>query len=74
MRGVFAESAAGSIASGITFAGTYTVNPDCTGAAQLTDSLGRIGNRAFVIVQEGKEVQYLFTDPGFVVTGVAKKQ
>jgi hypothetical protein len=74
MKGVFAESAAGAIGSGITFTGTYAVNQDCTGTAELTDSLGRTGTRAFVIVQEGKEIQYVFTDPGFVATGIAKKQ
>lgn len=74
MKGIFSESAGGAIGSGITFVGTYAVNPDCTGTAELTDSLGRTGTRAFVIVQQGKEIQYVFTDPGFVATGVAKKQ
>ncbi len=74
MTGTFAESANGVITSGITFNGTYTVNADCTGTAELTDSLGRKGTRAFVIVQQGKEFSYLFTDAGFVATGIAKKQ
>jgi outer membrane lipoprotein SlyB len=74
MRGAFAESADGAIATGITFAGTYRVNADCTGTAELADSAGRTGSRAFVIVQEGNEIQYFFTDAGFVATGTARKQ
>jgi uncharacterized protein YcfJ len=74
MSGVFAESAGGAIGSGITFVGSYRVNADCTGTAELTDSVGRTGSRVFVIVREGKEIQYLFTDAGFVATGTARKQ
>lgn len=74
MKGVFTESAGGIISSGITFVGTYVINQDCTGTAVLTDSLGRVGHRAFVLVDQGKEFHYLFSDPGFIATGVAKKQ
>jgi hypothetical protein len=31
--------------------GTYTVNADCTGTAQIVDSTGKVRNVAFVIVQ-----------------------
>ena len=71
--GAFTESFNGTIAAA-TLTGSYQVAPDCTGTAILRDSLGRTGNRAFVILADAAEINYLFTDPGFVATGVAKKQ
>lgn len=73
-KGVFAENAAGAVTLGITFAGTYTVNPDCTGSLTFTDNRGRTGHRAVAIVQDGKEIDYIFTDRGIPGTGFAKKQ
>ena len=73
-KGVFAENAAGAVTFGITFAGTYTVNPDCTGSLTFTDNRGRTAHRAAAIVQDGKEIDYIFSDRGIPGTGVAKKQ
>jgi hypothetical protein len=55
-------------------AGTYTVNPDCTGSLTFTDNRGRTAHRFAAIVQDGKEIDYVFTDRGIPGTGVAKKQ
>lgn len=74
MKGIFAENAAGLITNNITFAGTYTVNPDCTGTLIFTDNRGRTASRAAVIVQHGREIDYIFTVPRIPGTGVAKKQ
>jgi hypothetical protein len=71
--GAFTESFNGAIAYA-TLTGTYQVAPDCTGTATLHDSFGRTGTRAFVILADAAEINYLFTDPGFVATGNAKKQ
>ena len=71
--GAFTESLNGLIGAA-TLTGTYQVMPDCTGSAVLRDSLGRVGTRSFVILADAAEVPYLFTDTGFVATGVAKKQ
>ena len=71
--GAFTESLNGAIGVA-TLTGSYQVAPDCTGTAILRDSFGRTGNRAFVILADAAEINYLFTDPGFVATGVAKKQ
>src|SRR5437763_80872 len=70
--GAFTESFNGPIAPA-TLTGTYQVAPDCTGTAVLRDSFGRTGNRAFVILEDAAELDYLFTDAGFVATGSAKK-
>jgi len=74
MKGVFAENAAGIVTNNITFAGTYTVNPDCRGTLIFTDNRGRTASRAAVIVQHGKEIDYIFSVRGIPGTGVAKKQ
>ena len=51
--------------------GTYTVNPDCTGAATLTN-LGLHLN--IVIVSGGTEILAIQTDPGPTTTVDFKKQ
>ena|SRR5579884_1858493 len=51
-------------------AGTYKVNADCTGS-----SLDAIGHHSqFAVVNHGKEIFSLGTDPGSVITIDAKKQ
>ena len=63
---------------GVTVAGTYVVNPACTGAMTLTVSFPD-GSEAtvhadFVIVDDGAEVRSLGTDQGVVESRVYKKQ
>jgi hypothetical protein len=53
---------------------TYTVNSDCTGSAVITQADGSLTHIDFVIVDHGKEILTLPTDPGLVITGTAKKQ
>jgi hypothetical protein len=55
-------------------AGTYTVNPDCTGSLTFTDNRGRTGHRAVAIVQDKKKIDYIFTERGIPGTGIGKKQ
>lgn len=51
--------------------GTYTVNPDCTGAAQLIFSDGRPPvNLRFVVVKSGTEIHTVVADPGFASTSL----
>jgi hypothetical protein len=67
-------SANGNIAR-VTIAGTYTVNPDCTGIMTLDVSpLGLRVNADFVIVRDGAEFQAIGTDAGVVETRVYKQQ
>jgi hypothetical protein len=55
--------------------GTYTVNPDCTGTYTVQISpLGITGNAFFVIDEGGNEIQIITTDPGVVITCVARRQ
>jgi uncharacterized protein YdeI (BOF family) len=57
-----------------TYQGTYTVNPDCTGTYTVQLSLGLTTNAFFVIDDDGNELQVLVTDPGAVVTCIARRQ
>jgi hypothetical protein len=57
-----------------TVTGTYTVNSDCTGSTVITQTDGSLTHIDFVIVDNGKEILTLPTDPGSVITGTAKKQ
>lgn len=58
----------------VTFTGTYTVNPNCTGSLTAdTDSSGTV-HRNLVIVDAGNEVEFVSTDAGLVIAGSMKKQ
>ena len=60
----------------ITFTGTYTVNPDCTGSMTLNVSpLGITGTSFFVIDDDGLEIRTISADQGIAVeTRVYRKQ
>lgn len=54
------------------FTGTYLVNPNCT--ISETISFGnQIRHQEGVIVLDGKEIDFIATDPGAIVTRVAKR-
>jgi len=55
--------------------GTYHVNPDCTGTYTVQISpLGITGNAFFVIDDLANEIQIITTDPGVVITCIARRQ
>jgi hypothetical protein len=54
--------------------GSYTVNPNCTGAALFTDNFGQTTHLDFVIVARGSDFQFIQTDPATVTTGLARRQ
>ncbi len=58
-----------------TFTGSYTVNPDCTGAHVVTFPSGAEATAEFVIVAGGSEMLLSQTDPPrFLASFVLKKQ
>ena len=59
----------------VTMAVAYAVNADCTGTftAQISP-VGITTHLFFVIDDNGKELQIIQTDPGVVVTGIARRQ
>ena len=59
----------------VTITGTYTVNPDCTGSFTLQISpLGLTTHSFFAIDDDEAGFQAIQTDPGVVVTGIARRQ
>jgi hypothetical protein len=56
-----------------TYQGRFTINPDCTGTATLTDTLGQTVNLRAVFVDNRSEIRFVQTDPGTVIVGTAKK-
>jgi hypothetical protein len=63
---VFSASINGEIHRGVTWTGTYTVNPDCTGTSIVNG-----GHADFVVMPDGSTYYVIATDPGFVFTGSA---
>jgi hypothetical protein len=64
----------GGFASPVTFAGTYTVNANCTGNLTVDAGANGIVHRDLVIVDAGREVEFVSTDQGVVIGGYMKKQ
>jgi hypothetical protein len=59
----------------VTSTGTYTVNPDCTGTYTVQISpIGLTAHGFFVIDDSGNELQIIVTDPGTVITCIARRQ
>jgi hypothetical protein len=73
VSGSIAVSFGGS-SSTSTFSGTYTVAADCTGSAINTDVGGSVTHFNFVIVDAGKQVRFMQTDPGMVWAPTAIRQ
>jgi len=58
-----------------TEAGTYTVNPDCTGTYVVVITPGGFpAHYLFVIADSGNTIEIICTDSGVVFTGTAKRQ
>jgi hypothetical protein len=56
-----------------TYTGTYHVNADCTGSKSATLDIGATVDFAFVIDDDTREIRMMVSDPGFVVSGSARK-
>ena len=56
-----------------TYAGTYSVNADCTGVKSATLDVGATVDFWFVIDDDLREIRMIVSDPGFAVSGSARK-
>jgi hypothetical protein len=58
-----------------TYTGTYKVNPDCTGTYSITLSPSGMQAHAFFVIDHSlNNLQIVITDPGTVITCVARRQ
>ena len=71
ITGKFTANAGGVVGSG-TVAGTYTVNPDCTGTISLVTSFGTPVNESFVLLRNGG-LRLVQTDSYIVITRMMDK-
>jgi hypothetical protein len=59
----------------VTITGTYTVNPDCTGTFTLQVSPIDVTVHVFFVIDDsGNGFQAIETDPGLVITRIARRQ
>ena len=73
LRGVMVISSNGMIIP-TNYTGTYTLNADCTGIKSAAlDALGLTVNFYFVVDSNLREIRMIVTDPGFTVSGTARK-
>jgi hypothetical protein len=56
----------------IVYSGTYTLEPDCSGTATLTDNLGGTAHFDFFVTKNGTELAYVQTDAGYVTSTFEK--
>lgn len=57
------------------YSGTYSINEDCTGTANFTDSNGKaIASFDLVLTGAGKGVQMIETDTDTMISGTAQQQ
>jgi hypothetical protein len=55
------------------YTGTYTLNADCTGIKSAALDIGLTVNFYFVVDSNRREIRMIVTDPGFTVSGSARK-
>jgi hypothetical protein len=57
----------------VTFTGTYTENPDCTGTVSLTSSANQNVNVNFYAANDNNDAYLIITSPGYVMNGTTKR-
>jgi hypothetical protein len=86
--GMLTTDFSGQQSSGQNVTGTYSVNSDCTGTAHLVDSAGIARNISFVLVNQAAQcfigaspqssarqaLEFVFSDPGVMGSGIAQVQ
>ena len=72
LKGVIVVSSNGAIIPA-KYEGTYTLNADCTGIKSAALDFGLTVNFYFVVDSDLREIRMIVTDPGFTVSGTARK-
>ena len=75
MTGVYSFSENGTLSHNISYTGTYTVNPDCTGTLTTKDVNGVIVNADADLFfgRDGEEVHFVLTDDDVVDAAVERR-
>lgn len=73
MSGVYSFSDNGAISHNVSYTGTYTVNPDCTGTVTTTDENGGVVRADLFFGRDGAEFNFVLTDSGDVDAGVERR-
>jgi len=73
MSGVYSLSDNGALSHYVSYTGTYTVNPDCTGAFSTVDENGVAIHADLFFERDGEEVNFVLTDSGVVDAGVERR-
>ena len=73
LTGVYSFSENGVLSRNISYTGTYTVNPDCTGTYTSVDANGVIGHLDLFFGRDGDEVSFVVTDGGIVDAAVERR-
>lgn len=68
------QSLNGLIVPLVDLGASYTVNPECTGSITVDLGGGQTINFNFIIVDRGKELRSIQTDPSTVITGNLMQQ
>jgi hypothetical protein len=72
LKGMIVISSNGQIIPA-SYTGTYTLNANCTGVKSATLDIGLTVNFSFVVDSNLRGIRMIVTDPGFTVSGTAKK-
>jgi hypothetical protein len=72
LKGVIVVSSNGAIIPA-TYTGTYKVDANCTGVKSATLDIGLTVDFYFVLDDDLREIRMVVTDPGFTVSGSARK-
>lgn len=73
ITGSVSSSQGGTFAAGAAVTGSYQIGPDCTGTITITPNGLSPMDFNFVIVNQGKEVLLIQTDPSTIVSGTLVK-
>src|SRR4030095_9226810 len=70
----FSTTSTNGVASAAAYAGTYTLEPDCSGTTTLTDENDVTTHYTIVVQQNGLVVGYVGTDPNVVTAGYESRR
>src|SRR5215472_9686059 len=73
MSGVATENLNGEVGR-VTYTGTYTVEPDCTGAVTFTDTNGVVSHYDIAIEDGGAEFGFVQTDANIVTAAFERRR